>query len=101
MRDDRQRVDAGIEDAEAAGLPDPFLVRMPLATSSFQITLHAVDRRRGEKVLGRFDGGRIARMPAGKERHPLAIWSALESATSLSVAPGGFSRNTCLPASSA
>lgn len=76
--DDRQRIDARIENAETAGLPDPFLVRMPVADILFPDHMHAFDRRRCKKRLGGFDRRRIARMPAGKQRRALFCGKRLE-----------------------
>ncbi|ENN85819.1 hypothetical protein RHSP_18447 [Rhizobium freirei PRF 81] len=78
MGDDRQSVDAGIEDAEAAGLPDPFLVRMPMADIFLPDHMGAADGRAGKKSLGSFHRGRIARMPACKERNTLCLGEIFE-----------------------
>ena len=65
--DDRKRIDAGIENAETTGLPDPFLAGVP--------PLHVFfpgDGERGnsfalEALLGLLDPGIVLRMPGGEE----------------------------------
>lgn len=73
MGDDRQRIDPGIEHAETARLPDPGLVRVPVADILFPDDMHAVDCRRGQKRLRRLHRRRITGMPAGKQRKTLRI----------------------------
>ena len=69
MSRDRQRVDAGIEHAEAAGLPDPFLVRVPAPHVLLPDDRRRLDPRRGQESLRRFDGRRVAGMPACEQGH--------------------------------
>ena len=54
--DDGERVDARIEDAEAAGLPDPLLARMPVPHILFPGHEKPLDRPAGESLLGLVDG---------------------------------------------
>src|SRR3546814_15419455 len=67
-RRDRQRVDAGIEHTETAGLPYPLLTRMPAADILFPDDIDAADMAFGEPGARRRDAGGLARMPRGEER---------------------------------
>ena len=99
---DRQRVDAGIEHAEPARLPDPVLPGMPDADVFLPVDVHRFDRA----------APRATRAPARPRAHsanarsqtafalpPAAI--AINGSSSATPAPGGFSSMTCLPAASA
>ncbi len=65
---ERQRVDAGVEDPEATGLPDPRLVRVPAAHVLLPDDGDRAGGAFGEPRLGLGDGGREAGMP-GREEH--------------------------------
>src|SRR3546814_20316944 len=67
-RRDRQRIDAGIEHPETAGLPDPLLTRMPAADILLPDDIAAADMAFGEPGARRGDAGGVARMPRGEER---------------------------------
>src|SRR3546814_1862069 len=67
-RRDRQRVDAGIEHTETAGLPYPLLTRMPAADILFPDDIDAADMAFGEPGARRSDAGGVARMPRGEDR---------------------------------
>src|SRR3546814_8552902 len=67
-RRDRQRIDAGIEHPETAGLPDPLLTRMPAADILLPDDIDAADMAFGEPGARRSDAGGVARMPRGEER---------------------------------
>src|SRR3546814_17176269 len=69
-RRDRQRVDAGIEHTETAGLPYPLLTRMPAADILFPADIAAADMAFGEPVARRSEHGGAARMPRGQSRRP-------------------------------
>ncbi|VVP58083.1 hypothetical protein PS862_05889 [Pseudomonas fluorescens] len=56
----RQRVDTGIEDAQAARLPDPRLTGVPFAYVFLPVDLHAVQGAGSQPRTGGFDTGRIA-----------------------------------------
>ena len=89
MRHDRQRVDARIEDAETAGLPDPVLVGVPVTHVFLPDDVDAADGGGGEERLGGFHGRRITRMPAGEQRQALFIGAPFEV---LHFAEGGARR---------
>ena len=71
MRRDRQRIDAGIENAKTARAPDPVLVRMPAAHIFLPVDRRRVDFGGGKKGARGFHGGRVTRMPAGEKRDAL------------------------------
>ncbi|SBV31554.1 protein of unknown function [uncultured Sphingopyxis sp.] len=64
---DRQRVYAGIEDAEAAGVEDPFLPRMPAADIFLPPDMRRANPLVAQPVARRGDPRRLARMP-GREQ---------------------------------
>src|SRR5690606_36765976 len=71
---DRHGVDARVADAEAAGLPDPFLTRVPLAHA-----LPPVDANRSHAFVLEDEprcihGGVVARVP-GLEEHALLLFA--------------------------
>ena len=76
--DDGERIDARIEHAEAARLPNPLLVRVPVAHVFLPVHLHGAQRGTGDEAFRRFDGRRITRMPAGKQRQALGRSERLE-----------------------
>ena len=68
-RDDGQRIDARIEHAEAAGLPDPGLARMPDAHIFLPRRRDAANRARfASQRARRLDAGGLARMPGREQR---------------------------------
>src|SRR5271155_3956817 len=60
---DRQRVDAWIEDAEITGVPNPFLAGMPAPHVLFPLDRQAAQLRAGESFLGLVHGGVVLGMP--------------------------------------
>ena len=65
---DRERVDAGVEHAEAGRLPDPGLARMPAADILLPGDGEAAKVAAREPVAHRLDRGIVLRMP-GREEH--------------------------------
>ena len=100
---DRQSVDAGIEHAEAARRPDPFLARMPFA--------HVLQPARSAawRSLAPASAaaalGHARRHAASASRHRACARTAAPRRSRCSISPrvaaGGFSSRTCSPASSA
>src|SRR5690606_15593119 len=70
-RQDRERVDAGIEYAEAAWLPDPGLARMPAPYVLLPDDVDMADLLAFQPLARGLDGRREARMPGGEERDAL------------------------------
>src|SRR5690606_40782260 len=62
-RQDRERIDAGIEYAESARLEDPILTRMPVTNVLFPGRAHGFDRPPREPIPCRGDSPGLARMP--------------------------------------
>ena len=100
LGEDRQRVDAGIEHAEIAVFPDPFLAGMPDAHVFRPFDRHARQPTPGEATPGLLrPGGGIANGWRRRSTRPRAAAWAVRSRISASVGAAGFSSSTCLPAS--
>ena len=96
---DRERVDAGIKHPKPTGLPDPGLARMPDPDVFLPFDDDRFDLAAGEETLApvrrRARNGN-ARSQTASARFASPPRSA--GLSSLTVAPGGFSSSTCLPA---
>ena len=98
----RQRVDAGIEDAEAAGLPDPGLAGMPAPHVLLPDDGDPVGSvRPASQALAGATAAAKRECQVAKSAAPAARAAATIVSTSPSVAAGGFSSSTSRPAASA
>src|SRR5438309_799344 len=70
---DRKGVDAGVEHAEAARLPDPLLARMPFVDILVPVDLQRLDALAGERLGRRINGCMMLGVPGGEERDLLAL----------------------------
>ncbi len=73
MRDNRQRIDARVENAKTAWLPDPLLAGMPMAHVFFPRNRNRLDCSVFQKFACTFDGCGFARMPCCIKRHALFL----------------------------
>ncbi len=78
MGGNRQGIDAGVEDAETAWLPDPVLARVPPADVFLPVDGCSLDPRRCKESPCCFHSGRVARVPGGEQCHAFAVGERLE-----------------------
>ena len=64
---DRQRVDAGVEDAEIAGVPNPLMARVETSHVLSPVDREAAQLGAGKPRLGDLDGGVVLRTPGGED----------------------------------
>ena len=96
---DRERVDAGIEHAEVRPAPRsrPGAGCQTL-TSSFHSTTTDLISRSARKTRAGSTAGAKRECQVANSVRPVCRAAAISGSSSLTVAPGGFSSSTCLPA---
>src|SRR4029079_16600810 len=71
-------VDARVENPEAAGLPDPLLLRMPFVHVLVPVDLHRLDALARERLCGGVCGRMVLRVPCREQANALRLGEAVE-----------------------